>query len=67
MPPLLKKQSMVQYAPTPTSVCAPTCAATMVSASHCVGLTFPGMMLDPGSFSGSCSSPRPHLAEDVGG
>ena len=31
----------------------------MVIASHCVGLTLPGMMLLPGSFSGSCSSPRP--------
>jgi hypothetical protein len=31
----------------------------MVMASHCVGLTLPGMMLLPGSFSGSCSSPRP--------
>ena len=36
-----------------------TCAATMVSASHCVGLTLPGMMDDPGSFSGRLSSPRP--------
>ena len=33
--------------------------ATIVSASHCVGLTLPGMMELPGSFSGSCSSPRP--------
>ncbi len=33
---------------------------TMVSASHCVGLTLPGMMLLPGSFSGSDSSPSPH-------
>mmetsp|Transcript_9690 Transcript_9690/g.24936 ORF Transcript_9690/g.24936 Transcript_9690/m.24936 type:complete len:204 (-) Transcript_9690:736-1347(-) len=32
---------------------------TMVIASHCVGLTLPGMMLLPGSFSGSDSSPRP--------
>ena len=31
----------------------------MVSASHCVGLTFPGMIDEPGSFSGSRSSPRP--------
>lgn len=38
-----------------------TCAATMVSASHCVGLTLPGMMELPGSFSGSSSSPSPHL------
>ena len=33
----------------------------MVRASHWVGLTLPGMMLLPGSFSGSESSPRPHL------
>ena len=31
----------------------------MVRASHCVGLTLPGMMLLPGSFSGRLSSPRP--------
>jgi len=29
-----------------------TCTATMVTASHWVGLTLPGMMEDPGSFSG---------------
>lgn len=32
----------------------------MVNASHCVGLTFPGMILLPGSFSGKASSPNPH-------
>mmetsp|Transcript_21033 Transcript_21033/g.37735 ORF Transcript_21033/g.37735 Transcript_21033/m.37735 type:complete len:203 (+) Transcript_21033:3852-4460(+) len=32
----------------------------MVSASHWVGLTFPGMMELPGSFGGRLSSPRPH-------
>src|SRR6202171_11182 len=32
---------------------------TMVSASHWVGLTLPGMIDEPGSFSGSESSPRP--------
>lgn len=37
-----------------------TCAHTMVSASHWVGLTLPGMMEEPGSFSGRRSSPRPH-------
>ena len=31
----------------------------MVRASHWVGLTLPGMMDEPGSFSGSDSSPRP--------
>jgi hypothetical protein len=31
----------------------------MVMASHCVGLTLPGMMELPGSFSGMVSSPRP--------
>ena len=44
-----------------TTVLLPmTWAATMVIASHCVGFTFPGMILLPGSFSGSCSSPKPH-------
>lgn len=42
-----------------------TCAATIVSASHCVGLTLPGMMELPGSFSGSSSSPSPHLHTSV--
>src|SRR3984893_10477929 len=36
-----------------------TCTATMVMASHWVGLTLPGMMELPGSFSGRVSSPRP--------
>ena len=36
-----------------------TWAATMVIASTCVGLTLPGMMLLPGSFSGRFSSPSP--------
>ena len=31
----------------------------MVSASDWVGLTFPGMIEEPGSFSGSSSSPNP--------
>ena len=34
-----------------------TCAQTIVNASHCVGLTFPGIIDDPGSFSGSDNSP----------
>lgn len=37
-----------------------TCAHTIVIASHWVGLTLPGMMDDPGSFSGRASSPSPH-------
>ena len=32
---------------------------TIIVASHCVGLTLPGMIELPGSFSGSRSSPRP--------
>jgi hypothetical protein len=32
---------------------------TWVSASHCVGFTLPGMIEEPGSFSGNASSPRP--------
>ena len=33
--------------------------ATMLRASHCVGLTLPGMMDDPGSLAGNSSSLRP--------
>jgi len=36
-----------------------TCAQTMVMASGCVGFTFPGMIEDPGSFSGRMISPMP--------
>ena len=36
-----------------------TCADSIVTASHWVGFTFPGMIELPGSFSGSVSSPRP--------
>ena len=37
----------------PTATSLPmTCTATMVTASHWVGLTLPGMMEEPGSFSG---------------
>ena len=36
-----------------------TCAHSMVSASACVGLTLPGMIELPGSFSGMRSSPSP--------
>ncbi len=36
-----------------------TCAAAIVSASHWVGLTLPGMIELPGSFSGIVISPRP--------
>ena len=36
-----------------------TWVQTMVRASHWVGLTLPGMIEEPGSFSGSDSSPRP--------
>ena len=36
-----------------------TCTATIVTASHCVGLTLPGMMELPGSLAGILISPRP--------
>jgi len=36
----------------------------MVIASHYVGLTFPGMIEDPGSFSGRFNSPNPLLGPD---
>ena len=35
------------------------CTQTWVRASHWVGLTLPGMIEEPGSFSGSANSPRP--------
>ena len=44
----------------PTATSLPiTWAATMVTCSHWVGLTLPGMMEEPGSFSGIVISPRP--------
>src|SRR6202158_614376 len=36
-----------------------TCTQTIVIASDCVGLTLPGMIDEPGSFSGSVSSASP--------
>src|SRR6202162_3801234 len=39
--------------------------ATMVSASHCVGFTLPGMMEDPGSFSGRVNSPSPQRGPEA--
>src|SRR2546429_2866089 len=42
-----------------------TCTATIVSASDCVGFTLPGMIDDPGSFSGSVSSPRPQRGPEA--
>ena len=45
----------------PTAVSlAMTWTATMVTDSHWVGLTFPGIIELPGSFSGMKISPRPH-------
>src|SRR5579883_57575 len=41
-----------------------TCTQTIVIASHCVGLTLPGMIDEPGSFSGRINSPRPHRGPD---
>ncbi len=52
--------------PTVTATWLPmTWAAAMVIASHCVGLTFPGMMEEPGSFSGRDSSPRPQRGPEA--
>ena len=42
-----------------------TCATTIVMASDWVGLTLPGMMEEPGSFSGILSSPIPHLGPEA--
>jgi hypothetical protein len=36
-----------------------TCTATIANASHCVGLTLPGMIELPGSFAGRVISPNP--------
>src|ERR1035438_123594 len=38
---------------------------TMVIASHWVGLTLPGMIEEPGSFSGRVSSPRPQRGPEA--
>src|ERR1700747_2939338 len=37
----------------------------MVMASHWVGLTLPGMILEPGSFSGRVSSPKPQRGPEA--
>ena len=44
----------------PMAVSLPmTCTATIVTASHCVGLTLPGMMEDPGCIRGRFISWKP--------
>ena len=53
-------------AATLTTVWLPiTRVATMVMASDCVGFTLPGMMEDPGSFSGRLSSPSPERGPEA--
>ncbi len=42
-----------------------TWAQTIVSASDCVGLTLPGMIEEPGSFSGIRISARPERGPDA--
>ena len=42
-----------------------TCAQSIVSASHWVGLTLPGMIELPGSFSGMRISPRPQRGPEA--
>ena len=42
-----------------------TWAASMVTASDCVGLTLPGMIELPGSFSGMVISPMPERGPDA--
>ena len=52
--------------PIPTATSFPiTCAATIVIASDCVGLTLPGMIELPGSFSGIVISPRPERGPEA--
>jgi len=41
-----------------------TYAHTIVIASHYVGLTLPGIIEDPGSFSGNNNSPKPDLGPE---
>ena len=41
-----------------------TFTQTIVTASHCVGLTFPGIIDEPGSFSGKINSPYPALGPE---
>ena len=36
----------------------------VVTASHCVGFTLPGIIDEPGSFSGKINSPYPALGPD---
>ena len=50
----------------PTATSLPiTCTATIVTASHCVGLTLPGMIDEPGSFSGIVISPIPQRGPEA--
>src|SRR5207237_1264171 len=42
-----------------------TCTQTIVNASDCVGFTLPGIIEDPGSFSGRVSSPRPQRGPEA--
>ena len=49
-----------------TAVSLPmTCTATMVRASHWVGLTLPGIMEEPGSLAGMVISPRPRRGPEA--
>ena len=50
---------------TDRGVIAHDLTATMVIASHWVGFTLPGMIDEPGSFSGSTISPRPQRGPDA--
>ena len=42
-----------------------TCIQTIVKASICVGLILPGIIEEPGSFSGNKSSPNPDLGPEA--
>src|SRR5262249_30040477 len=54
----ISRQRAAPPKPTSTSL-AITCTEIIASASHWVGLTLPGMIEDPGSFSGIDSSENP--------
>ena len=52
--------------PKPIATSLPnTCTHTIVIASDCVGFTLPGMIDEPGSFSGRMSSPMPARGPDA--
>ena len=56
-------QNVLGFRQTDSGVITEDMGTAIVSASACVGLTFPGMIELPGSFAGKISSPRPSGTE----